>query len=121
VYKRRYVSFLENSFLFNLGALAAGTSYSSGSGQSLTTVVHALVGIAFLQFIGIIVFHGYCSIKNSRVWQQYRESSRRCTCQAENRNLDYLPFDEEQVQPVRLRLTFNELREPVLEYADENT
>ena len=33
VYKKRYVSFLENSFLFNLGVLAAGTSYTGGNGK----------------------------------------------------------------------------------------
>ena len=87
VYKKRYVIFLENSFLFNLGALAAGTSYSSGSGQSPTTVVHALVGIAFLQFVGIIIFHAYCSVKISRAWQHCREGTSRCTDQAENRDL----------------------------------
>ena len=122
VYKKRYVSFLENSFLFNLGALVIGTSYTSGNGgKSHTAVVHTLVGIAFLQFIGIIVFHGYCSIKISRVWRRFREDSRRCTVRTENRNLDYQPFGEERAQPVRLRMTFNELREPVLEYATDST
>ena len=117
VYRKRYVSFMENSFLLNLGALAIGTFYTGGEGQGHTAVVHTLVGIAFLQFVGVIIFHGYCSIKHSRVWRQFREGSTRCTDRAENRNLDYRPFGEEQAQPVRLRMTFNELREPVLEYA----
>ena len=120
VYKKWYLTLLENSFLFNLGVLALGTLYTSGKGKSHTAVVHTLVGIAFLQFVGIIIFHGNCSIKNSRAWRDYR-SSRRCTNRAENRNLDYQPFGEEQAQPVRLRMTFNELREPVLEYADDST
>ena len=120
VYKKLYLTLLENSFLFNLGVLALGTLYTSGKGKSHTAVVHTLVGITFLQFVGIIIFHGNCSIKNSRAWRDYR-SSRRCTNRAENRNLDYQPFGEEQAQPVRLRMTFNELREPVLEYADEST
>ena len=120
VYKKWYLTLLENSFLFNLGVLALGTLYTSGKGKSHTAVVHTLVGIAFLQFVGIIIFHGYCSIKNSRAWRDYR-SSRRCTNRAENRNLDYQPFGEEQAQPVRLRMTFNELREPVLKYADDST
>ena len=51
VYRKRYVSFMENSFLFNLGALAIGTSYTGGKGQGHTAVVHTLVGIAFLQFV----------------------------------------------------------------------
>ena len=120
VYEKWYLNLLENSFLFNLGILALGALYTNGIGKSHTAVVHTLMGIAFLQFVGIIIFHGFCSIKNSRVWLEYR-SSRRCTNRAENRDLDYRPFGEEQAQPVRLRMTFNELCEPVLEIADDST
>ena len=121
VYKKRYISFLENSFLLNLGALAIGSLYTGGNDHSHTAVVHMLVGIAFLQFVGIISFHGSCCIKKSRMWRHIKEHSIRCTDQAENRVLDYQPFAEEQAQPVRLRMTFNELREPVLEYAEDST
>jgi len=69
VYKKRYLALLENSFLFNLGVLALGTLYTTGKGNSHTAVVHTLVGIAFLQFVGIIFFHGCRSIQRSRVWE----------------------------------------------------
>ena len=121
VYKKRYIGFLENSFLFNMGALAIGTSYTGGEGKSHAAVVHTLVGITVLQFMGIIIFHGYLSIKYSRVWRHCGEDLRRCADQTENRNLDYQPFVEEQAQLVRLRMTFNELCEPVLENADDHT
>ena len=119
VYRKKYVSFLENSFLLNLGALAIGTLYTGGNGQGHTAVVHTLVGIAFLQFVGIIFIHGYCSIKETRSWRHVtaRFTLARCTDE-DDRNLNYQPFGA--AQPVRLRMIFNELNEPVIENADDS-
>jgi len=122
VYRKSYVSFLENSFLLNLGALVLGTLCTGVSGQCHTAVVHTLVGIAFLQFIVTVIFHGYCSIKETRIWQQFTErfTLGRCTDQEEDRNLNYRSFDGVQAQPVRLRMIFNDLNEPVIENADDS-
>ena len=92
VYKKVYVTFLENSFLFNMGALAIGSLYTGVKGQGHTAIVNTLVGIAFLQFVGIIIFHAYCSVKMLRVWQHCREGTSRCTDQAENRDINYQPI-----------------------------
>ena len=70
-----------------MGALAIGSLYTGVNGQGHTAIVHTLVGIAFLQFVGIIIFHAYCSVKISRAWQHCREGTSRCTDQAENRDL----------------------------------
>ena len=119
VYRKKYVSFIENSFLLNLGALAIGTLYTGVNGQGHTAVVHTLVGIAFLQFVGITIFHGYCSIKETRTWRHVtaRFTLARCTDE-DDRNLNYQPF--EAAQPVRLRMIFNELNEPIIENADDS-
>ena len=128
VYKKWYLTFLENSFLFNLGVLALGTSYTSGKGKSQTAVVHTLVGIAFLQFIGIIIFHACQSIKKSRTW---RNRSQRLFRNREQNDMENVCLNHEQDegshgmerggQARQLKLSFNELREPVLEYADDDT
>ena len=122
VYRKKYVSFLENSFLLNLGALTIGGLYTGVNGQGHTAVVHTLVGIAFLQFLGIIIFHGYCSIKETRIWQHVtaRCTLVRCTDQEEDRDLNYQPFEAAQAMPVRLRMIFNELNEPVIQNADDS-
>ena len=122
VYRKKYVSFLENLFLLNLGALAIGTLYTGVNGQGHTAVVHTLVGITFLQFIGIIIFHGFCSIKETRIWRHFRArlTLGRCTDHEEDRNLDYQPFEAAQAQPVRLRMIFNKLNEPGIENADDS-
>ena len=65
VYKRVYLSVLENSFFLNLGMLAAGTFYirhvvqASSQDSSQEALVTTSVGFAFLQFCGIITFHSY--------------------------------------------------------------
>jgi len=105
-----------------LGVLAIGCLYTGVEGHGHGAVVHTLVGIAFLQFVGIIIFHGYCSIKETRIWQHVtaRLTHGRCTDQEENRNLNYQPFEASQAQPVRLRMIFNELNEPVIENAEDS-
>ena len=128
VYKKQYLTLLENSFLFNLGVLALGTFYTSGKGKSQTAVVHTLVGIAFLQFIGIIIFHACQSIKKSRTW---RNRSQRLFRNREQNEMENVCLNREQDeeshqmeqggQARRLKLSFNELREPVLEYVDDDT
>ena len=59
LYKKIYLSVLENSFFLNLGVLAAGTLYIRLVGGSQEALVTTSVGIAFLQFVGITAFHTY--------------------------------------------------------------
>ena len=58
-YKKIYLSVLENSFFLNLGVLAAGTLYIRLVGGSQEALVTTSVGIAFLQFVGIVILHCY--------------------------------------------------------------
>ena len=62
LYKKIYLSVLENSFFLNLGVLAAGTLYIRLVGGSQEALVTTSVGIAFLQFVGITAFHTYCFV-----------------------------------------------------------
>ena len=59
VYKTSYLTALENTFFLNLGVLAAGTLYIRLVGGSQEALVTTSVGVAFLQFIGIIAIHAY--------------------------------------------------------------
>jgi len=88
--------------------------------------VHTLVGITFLKFVGIVIFHGYTSIKGARVWQDYWQklSKKREQDQPENIPFHYVALEGSQAEPFRENrgqakqqvMTFNELREPVLDY-----
>ena len=59
VYKNVCLSTLENSFFLNLGVLAAGTLYIRVVGGNQEALVTTSVGIAFLEFCGIIILHSY--------------------------------------------------------------
>ena len=57
VYKNVWLSTLENSFFLNLGVLAAGTLYIRVVGGNQEALVTTSVGIAFLEFCVITIFH----------------------------------------------------------------
>ena len=81
LYKKIYLSVLENSFFLNLGVLAAGTLYIRLVGGSQEALVITSVGIAFLQFVGIACFHFYFfTIKemsmNYKKWRGDNENTR---------------------------------------------
>ena len=54
----------ELSFILNLGILAVATIYVKLSGGSQAAVAYTSVGIAFLTFVGIIIYHIYTQIKS---------------------------------------------------------
>ena len=63
VYKMWYLNALELSFILNLGMLAVATYHVKVSGGSQAAVAYTSVGIAFLTFIGIVIYHTYLKIK----------------------------------------------------------
>ena len=64
VYKSWYLNALELSFILNLGMLAVATYHVNQSGGSQAAVAYTSVGIAFLTFVGIIIYHSYIRIKS---------------------------------------------------------
>ena len=59
LYENIYLSVLENQFFLNLGVLAAGTLYIRLADGSQEALVTTSIGIVFLQFIAITIFHCY--------------------------------------------------------------
>ena len=64
VYKKWCLNALELSFILNLGILAAATYHMKLSGGSQAAVAYTSVGIAFLTFVGIVIYHIYLKIKS---------------------------------------------------------
>ena len=64
VYTSWYLNALEVSFILNLSLLAAATYYLKQSGRRQGAVVYTSVGIAFLTFVGIIIYHIYIRVKS---------------------------------------------------------
>ena len=58
VYKRSYLTLLENSFVLNLGTLAVGTFFINQGGGNQAALVYTSVGVAFSQFVCITAVYG---------------------------------------------------------------
>ena len=127
VYKKWYLTLLENSFVFNLGTLAVGTFFINQGGGNQAALVYTSVAVAFCQFVGIATFYMYTSLKGFRIFKLLREKittrqEDEVHNECEDVGYELLEVNrQEQGQRGQLRclvINFDELREPVLEYAD---
>lgn len=57
LYKQWHLSLLEISFILNLLALGGGTLYTEVTDASNAPVVYTSIGIAFVQFLVITIYH----------------------------------------------------------------
>ena len=118
-YKSWFLSFLENSFLFNLLLFAIATFYVSLAEGRQTVVAYTSLSITSCQFLGIVIFHVYVPIKKlqekrqqegeDRVNRQDYEPIQEHTEGAGSKNW---PLDSSSNQDM------NQLRESLLEYED---
>ena len=69
VYSKWYLNVVESSFLLNLVILAAATQYTKSAGGNQAAVYYTLVTFSFSTFIGIVIYHIYQRLKNSRAWR----------------------------------------------------
>jgi len=110
-YKKWYLSLLESSFILNLGILALSILYARSVNADEITIVYVSVGIAFIQFIGMAIFHAYIRIKTL--------CQKKITVAA-NPHSEYEAIDDGQNEgdqaPTEAR--FSELRETLLETSD---
>ena len=127
VYKKLYLTLLENSFVFNLGTLAVGTFIINQGGGNQAALVYTSVGVVFCQFVGIATFYVYTSLKGLQIFKVLREeiaTRQQDEVHNEHEDVGYGLLEvnrQEQGQREQLRclvINFDELREPVLEYAD---
>ena len=73
IYEHRWKDHLESFFILNLGIFSAATSYlkeESEDENSQFLLSSISVGIAFITFIGILVFHISFVLKSSNIWKQ---------------------------------------------------
>jgi len=102
---------LENSFILNLGILALSILYARSVNADEIAIVYASVGIAFIQFIGMVIFHAYIRLKTL--------CQKKITVAA-NPHSEYEAIDDGRNEgdqaPTEAR--FSELRETLLETSD---
>ena len=121
VYTNKFISAIESSFILNLGVLSLATHYVLNSGGNQKAVTYIFVGVAFVEFLGIVLYHAYLQINDTATWKSlvYTVKSRtRCSVD------DKSPVDIDHESststaaiqvPSSSLLNFTELREPLLE------
>ena len=69
VYTHRYNDILESSFILNLCILSIATFYLKKRNiQNKLAILSTSIGITFVTFIGIVIFHIYLLLKSTRIW-----------------------------------------------------
>lgn len=125
VYRYRYLALLEVSFLFNAMILTLGAFYSELASGNQAALVYTSVGVAFLEFLAIVVIHGFLACRRRGYKEMvsktqvefYPESS---TQSKESQHLQYRSssvapvFTNEFPFPAPLQQD-TRLREPLLE------
>ena len=73
LYEKLYVNLLEISFIFNMCILSTMTQYLMASENQTGQVVvtHLCVGVAFLEFLGIMAFHLYLRVKDAAILRSF--------------------------------------------------
>ena len=70
IYKSWYLSILEVSFILNLIILSLATYHVSLAGGSQAAVAYTSLGIAFATFVGIVIYHVYLQLENTKRWKR---------------------------------------------------
>ena len=115
VYKSWYLNALELSFILNLGVLAAATYHVTVSGGSQAAVAYTSVGIAFLTFVGIVIYHIYIRIKSKvqYIWRG-NQLQHRNECNITNDNPENI-WRQPRATPIvtHTEVNLQELRSPL--------
>lgn len=70
VYENLYNDILEGSFVLNLCIFAAATYHVMESGGSQAGLAYTAVGIAFIAFIFIVLYHIYLCLHETSSWKK---------------------------------------------------
>ena len=70
VYSSWYLNTLDCSFILNLGILSVATLYIGGTGGNQAAATYLSVSIAFVTFLGTLLYHIYLQLKGTKVWNR---------------------------------------------------
>ena len=70
VYEKHYNDILESSFVLNLCIFSVATFYVKEEGSGSQHILSSVsIRVAFITFIGIIIFHMYIQLKGTITWK----------------------------------------------------
>ena len=121
VYKAKHLNMLEYSFLLNLGITSTASLYTTRTTKNQTAVIYTSVGIAFVTFCVIVLYHIVIRIKSHFQWitTQMNSLKLRTNRQRQNQTQETDHTAHPPSNP-QVPVTFIELREPLLEYCSNN-
>ena len=73
VYEKKWKDLLESSYILNLGILSVATFYlkeESEDDKNQLILLSVSVGIAFVTFFGVLIFHISLVFKSSNIWKE---------------------------------------------------
>ena len=70
VYSNWYLNTLECSFILNLGILSVATLYIGGTGGNQAAATYLSVSIAFVTFLGTLLYHICLQLKDTKAWNR---------------------------------------------------
>jgi len=99
VYRKLYVDLLETSFVLNLGILAIATYYVKLAVVPVNqaAVAYTSVGIAFVTFIGVVLYHTYL-----QVWPKLQKRIHHLCDREEHDFFNNINYEEENNEPPAL-------------------
>ena len=111
IYKTLYLDVLDNSFIINLGILAAAT-YSvrnAETPESQAAVTYVSVGIAFATFVGVLAYHTY-----QQVWPKLQRRIHQLCHRHEHQyeSVDQADVDNQEQIPAAPTMTIVERPSP---------
>jgi len=119
-YKQWTLTLLEYSFLLNLGILSAATLYTRQGDGNQVAVAYTSVTASLITFVGIFIYHIFTAIKNSRFLKQRQNHPIRMA-NIPQENDSSSDSDTGENKPVQYQeLLFDDWREPVLKYCNDN-
>ena len=74
VYSKLAVSVFDTSFFMNLALLSGSNLFASTAGEDTSMSAYILIGVAFAQFIGLVLFKMFSILKqNEKVMKCFRK------------------------------------------------
>lgn len=119
IYEKYYLDILEASFILNICILATATYHVRSIEGNQMVVTYLSVGVAFLEFVGIVVFHIYLRLRGTKLLESIKsgmlvERTRDLVRRVWKKSSPLEPAVEYTKRPEPSR-TVVDLREPLLE------
>ena len=80
MYKSAYLSIFEGSFIVNLTVLAITKLYMLPNVPGYIPIVYTSIGIVFIEFLGIIIYHTWNRLKSTYLTYKRRHGERENSC-----------------------------------------